>query len=372
MSQRSSQRLSPQGADQVLGSPEAWYRFVMDRLPLGVITVDHARRVTYINPHACQLTGWDPQQAVGRFCGEVLQGGQCQGQCPLKSVLDRGHDTVDLRSALTDRAGNTIPIRFRTVALYDDDQELVGAVEAFYDISQTVALEQERARTLSYFAHDMKSPLVGAIGFMERLLAGKAGELADKQREYLGIVRDQLMHVQELVGDYLDVLRLGSDQARLNLERLDLGGLLEGLAAPYHTRAEDKGLGWRLALAPGLPPVQADRGRLSRALANLIDNAIKFSHEGLVEVSCQAVAGGRLRVLVCDQGPGLAPEDEEGIFTPFFRGSAGAHVEGTGLGLAAVKSIVEAHGGEVFASNREEGGACFAVFLPAAAGEEGA
>ena len=362
--------VSPGGVSQVLGSDEAWYRFVMDRLPLGVITVDHDRRVTYINTQAQKLTGWSAEQAVGRSCKQVLRGGQCQAQCPLQTVLAHGSDTVDLRSTLTNRSGEIIPIRFRTVALHDEDQKLVGAVEAFFDIRQTLALEEERARTLSYFAHDMKSPLVGAIGFLERLLAGKAGELAGKQREYLDIVRFQLMHVQELVADYLDVIRLGSDQARLNLEQLDIAEVLQGLAQTYGRRAQDKGLGWNLVLDDGLPPLLADRIRLSRALANLIDNAVKFTAQGQVEIKCDLVCEQRLRILICDQGPGLTPDDQQKIFSPFFRGSAGRQVEGTGLGLAAVKSIIEAHGGEVFASNREQGGACFAAILPSSRPQE--
>jgi signal transduction histidine kinase len=271
-----------------------------------------------------------------------------------------------MRSSLTDSTGRSIPISFRTVGLYDDDQELVGAVEIFYDISQTVALEEERDRTLAYFAHDMKSPLVGAVGLLDRLVNGKVGVFDDKQLEYLNIIRGQLMRVQELVGDYLDVLRLGSNQAKLLLEPLDLGLVLKSLAEFYYQRAKDKGLGWRLEVAEDLPMVMADRGRIARALANLIDNAVKFSEKGVVEVQCSQVSQGNVRILVCDQGPGFSEDDAQKLFTPFFRGSAGKKAEGTGLGLAAVKTILEAHGGEIFASNRQQNGVCFAAILPAA------
>jgi PAS domain S-box-containing protein len=359
----------PLGAVGFLGSEEAWYHFVMDRLPLGVITVDHSRRITYINPEAQMLTGWAADPAIGRFCGEVLQGGQCKAQCPLQTVLNRDRDMVDLRTSMTDRSGRKIPIRLRTVALYNDEERLIGAVETFIDISRTVALEEERERTLGFFAHDMKSPLVGAIGFMERLLAGKAGDLNDKQLEYLGMVRTQLMRVQELVRDYLDVLRLSSFQTQLNLERVELAELLAELSGTFQARAEDKGLDWRLTLEEDLGSVKADRRRLSRALGNLLDNAVKFSSSGEVILSCKKIDGGSIRLLICDQGPGLTPEDEHKLFSPFFRGSAGRHVEGTGLGLAAVKSIVDAHGGEVSAFNRQEGGACFSVILPVAYGD---
>jgi len=358
------QTLSPQRVDQVLGSHEAWNQFVMDRLPLGVITVDHQRRITYLNPHAAELTGWGRQEALGHSCGEVLKGGRCASDCPLIKAMSHGRDTMDVRTTLTNVQGEVIPIRLRTVALYDENDQLMGAVEAFIDIRPTVALEEERQRTLSYFAHDMKSPLVGALGFMNRLLDGKAGELNPKQRDYLQVVRGELGHVQELVMDYLDVLRVGSRQASLNLARMEMGSLLEELTREYGALARGKGMELELSMADDLPPVMADKPRLRRALANLVDNAVKFSRQGRVEVECRPVGEDKIRVLVCDRGPGLKPGDQEKLFTPFFRGSAGKEVEGTGLGLAAVRAIVEAHGGEVFASNRQGGGACFSMVLP--------
>lgn len=349
-------------------SQGAWHRFVLDSLPMGVITVDQDRHVTYMNPYALKLTGWRADQARGRFCGEVMRGGQCKQSCPLAEVLNRDQDTVDTRTTLTDEAGETVPIRLRITAMFDDQGRLLGAVEAFYDISRVVALEQEREQTLSFFAHDMKSPLVGAQGFLHRLLDGKAGELNDKQRSYLNVVLTQLQHVQSLVGDYLDMVRLGSTASPLSLEAVDLGQAVRQAAEPYAQRARHKGLGWAVEVDDGLPQVRADPRRLGRVLANLMDNAVKYSQDGRVVVSCATEGSQWVRVLVCDRGPGLSEQDMTSLFTPFKRGSAAKQAEGTGLGLAAVRAIVEAHGGEVFASNREGGGACFAVLLPPAEG----
>lgn len=350
----------------LLASGQSWYRLVMDRLPVGVITVDTQCRVTYMNPQACEITGWDRSRARSRFCRDILRGGQCDAACPLEIVLSQVQQTVDMRSTLTNREGRTIPIRFRSVPLFDEDQNLRGAVEVFFDISHIVALEEERQRTLSFFAHDMKSPLVGAMGFMQRLLEGKAGELTSKQTEYLKVVSGELHHVQELVNDYLDVLRLDSQEVGLNLDLLDIGQFLEEIMGGYQTRARDKGLGLCLELADTLPLVMADRIRLRRALGNLVDNAVKFSSQGEVKLTCSAIGGDKIRILVCDSGPGLSEDDQVKLFTSFFRGSAGKTVEGTGLGLAAAKAIIEAHGGEIFASNRQHGGACFSVVLSAA------
>ncbi len=345
-------------------SEQDWYRFVLDGLPVGVITVDPHRRVTYLNQLAQELSGWSEAEALGRYCGEVLRGGQCGLKCPLLSVLSSRKTSITLRSTITNRQGETIPVHFRIVGLFSASGELVGAVEAFYDISQRVALEEEREKTLSFFAHDMKSPLVSAAGFMNRLLAGKAGELSPKQRSYLEIVLQELKRVQSLVIDYLDVVRLGTKHAELALEPLDLAQSLRELARPYGERAREKGLEWKLDIKGELPPLQADARRLGRVFANLFDNAIKFTDQGEVEVVCVQEPAGFIRVEVCDQGPGLSPQDLESLFSPFFRGSAAKGVEGTGLGLAAVKAIVAAHGGEVSARNRAAGGACFEVRLP--------
>jgi two-component system sensor histidine kinase KdpD len=117
-------------------------------------------------------------------------------------------------------------------------------------------------------------------------------------------------------------------------------------------------------VAPDLPLVEAEAQLLAQALQNLIENALKYTPAGSpIEVRAE-LAGGQLRVLVLDEGPGLPRGEEARVFEKFYRGDEGGSRRGVGLGLAIVKSIVEAHGGHVSASNRPGHGAQFEILLP--------
>ena len=248
--------------------------------------------------------------------------------------------------------------------------EVVAGVFAFSDLQRVKMLEEERARILSMFAHDMKSPLIAASGFIERLLAGKTGPLAKKQAEYLEIIFSQVRRVQCLAQDFLDLARLSLDKRKMTIAQVDLGGILDGLRQEYQERAATEGLELVIEAQGGLPILMGDPGRLSRVLTNLLDNALKYAGQGRVTLAIRAAEPGGVVIDVLDQGPGLSREDLDQLFRPFFRGSAGTGTDGTGLGLAAVRAIVEAHGGWVEAANRDGGGARFTVFLGSAPGPD--
>ena len=337
--------------------------FILNNLPVGLLTVDAGLRITYFNPAAEQITGYRSREVLGRYCGEVLKGGQCQLNCPLRTVLTSNHESVSLETTIKPKNGRSLPVRLRTAAMFDENGRLIGALEAFSDISDLKKYEQERTRTLSIFAHDMKNPLISIAGFVNRLLDGKAGELTDRQRKYLEVILVEAVQIQALAFDFLDVARLGLDGSSLAREDVDLLKMLREAAREFEQKAEAAGLKLTANLDPGLPVIRADGRRLRRAVGNLLDNAIKYSGQG--EVLLEAVFQGpaQVKISVLDQGPGLSAEDLDSIFDSFQRGSAAPGHEGTGLGLAAVKSIVEAHHGRIEAGNRENGGAKFIVTL---------
>ncbi|MCF8034013.1 MAG: PAS domain-containing sensor histidine kinase [Desulfarculaceae bacterium] len=343
-----------------------WPAFILRHLPVGVVTVDASLKINYMNPKAEELTGNQAELSLGRNCGVVLQGGLCNQDCPLHKVLNQERTSVNVETTMTRVDGTVFPVSLRIAAMYGQEGELVGAVELFADISRVKRLEAERAQTLSMFAHDMKSPLITVGGLVDRLLQGKAGELEPRQQEYLKVVDHQIKRVQALALDFLDTARLGKEGPDLVTVPLDLAGLLGGLARDYAARLEEAGQSLELSLPESLPRVQADSQRLPRVFANLVENAIQYAGHGVLRLEARATGDGQVVASLCDSGPGLSPEDQAKLFTPFFRGSAAQGKEGTGLGLAAVKAIMEAHGGGIEAENRAEGGACFRLTLPAA------
>jgi PAS domain S-box-containing protein len=342
----------------------AFYKFVVNSVPSGVITVDRDLKVTGFNPWAERLTGFSAEEAVGTFCGEILQGGMCDVQCPLKTALTSREPMSLVESTVRTKGGETIPVRMNVAALFDEDGELIGGVESFQDISALKALERERNNLISTFAHDMKSSLTIIGGFVLRLLH-KAGEVDhQKEQRYLEVIRDESGKLEMLISDFLEFARLQTGRLKLNFSTISLDKELMELCEAYQPKVSSAGLTLELVNKNALPPISGDARQLRRVFTNLLDNAIKFSQKrGKIIVSTMTDQN-EIRISVKDQGVGISPDELPYIFDAFHRGRVGTKVEGFGLGLASVKAIVDAHGGKVLVESEPGKGSVFSVILP--------
>jgi len=348
----------------------AFYKFVLDSVPSGVITVDRHLRITGFNPWAERLTGYSREEAVGTFCGEILRGGMCDISCPLKAALTSQQPMSLVESTVRTKGGETIPVRMNVAALFDENGNLIGGVESFQDISALKALERERNNLISAFAHDIKSSLTIIGGFVLRLVH-KADTLdSQKEKRYLEVIREESGKLDRLVSDFLEFSRLQAGKLKLNVSATSLDKELIELYEAYEPKVSGAGLTLELVNERALPPIDADATQLRRVFRNLLDNAIKFSEKG-GKITISAMADERdVHISVRDQGMGIAPDELPRIFDAFHRGRVGLKIEGFGLGLAAVKTIVEAHGGMVRLESEEGKGSLFEVILPKSAGNQ--
>lgn len=352
-------------ADRMKGVGELdFYSFVINSLPVGVLTVDSHLKITGFNPRATEITGYSEKEALGSFCGDVLHGGMCELQCPLRTVLGREKTIVGTETTVRTKWGKEIPVRMSTAGLFDDNGNLIGGIEAFQDISYQKDLERQRNNFVSMIAHDMKTPVISIHGFADRLLKQKVPE-REKQQEYLSIIEKEATRLESLIKDFLEFSRLQVGELKLNLSPVSMDKELHEVYELYREQAADKGLYLELELEENLPFIEADSQRLQRAFGNLLDNAVKFSKKnGTITLSAEKKDGDVL-VEVRDQGAGIDPTDLPHIFDAFHRGKSPATGEqGFGLGLAGVKAIVEGHGGEVRVHSEPGKGSTFFVVLP--------
>ena len=344
--------------------PIRFLRFTMDNLPIGVLTVDASRRVTSFNPQAEAITGYSKEEVLGRFCGEVLQGGMCKDQCPLASVIRRRAPMVQLETTIRDRHGRTIPVRLQTAALLDDDGRLIGGVETFQDITYIKGLERDKAAFVSMVAHDMKSSLTVIGGFARRLRKPRVRNNEEKLGEYLDIVLDETERLESMIQDFLEFSRLETGSLKLDFRPVSLNEVIEQLAATYQVQAEQHGIRLEVGTDAGLGTLEADAERLRRVFKNLLDNALKFSDPGgRVRITTQD-AGPFVQVRVEDEGVGIEETELPHIFAPYFRANNRPEARGFGVGLAAVKAVVEGHGGRVEVESEPGRGSVFTVHLP--------
>ena len=185
-----------------------FYRFVIDSLPTAVLTVNADLKITGFNPRAKKVTGYTEAEAMGHFCGDILQGGMCHVHCPLRTAV-KGKKPVSLvETTIRNKRGETIPVRMNTAGLFDDDGHLIGGVESFQDISRLKALEREKDNLISMFAHDMKSSLTIIGGFVLRLLKKLRDIDEAKQEKYLEIIKNESGKLELLINDFLEFSRL--------------------------------------------------------------------------------------------------------------------------------------------------------------------
>jgi signal transduction histidine kinase len=233
-------------------------------------------------------------------------------------------------------------------------------------VAQNEALrESERLKSelISVVSHELRTPLASVVGYARLLVQRDFDE--ESRRRYLEILDREAQRLAQLVDDFLDADRLEHGRLELEQKPLDVGKLLREQAWVFSGQSELHTIDVRVPDDP--LPVRGDSGRLAQVVGNLLSNAIKYSPDGGRVTLAARLNGTAVRMLVSDEGVGIAEEHRQGVFTKFFRGGATASgIPGTGLGLAVTRDIVEAHGGRIDFTSEEGRGSTFWVDLPAA------
>jgi K+-sensing histidine kinase KdpD len=216
-------------------------------------------------------------------------------------------------------------------------------------------------QSLAAFGHEFRTPLNGVLG-MARLL--ESTRLTAEQKAYVAVLRQSGDHLLGLVNDLLDLAKFEAGALTLTPAPLEPASLLQSVCELLSPRAYAKGLEIAWAAPADIPIIAADEGRLRQVLFNLAGNAIKFTDVGgaFLSVALVKARGRKVRLRFCvdDTGPGVDPADRERIFEAFEQASDHAQrTDSTGLGLAVVRRLAEAHGGTVGIETAETGGARF-------------
>ena len=335
----------------------ALHEGIVHSISSGILTIDGASRITFVNPAGEEITGKRLRDLRGQRLDERLPE---FAEAMRRSQPGRGE------TSLRHPDGSTRVVGYSLAPLVETGTpSLPGFVIVFQDLTKLRSMEEavRRADRLAAvgklaagLAHEIRNPLASMSGSIELLSAGQS--LPEKDRRLMRIVQREAVRLEALVKDFLSFARPSTPDPK----PIDASRLIEEMMAMLRPTLAPRGL----TLLSEVPPslwVLADEGQLRQVMWNLLGNAADAtSHGGQLRVQVWR-QDGRVRIVVEDSGVGIAAEDLPRIFDPFFT----TKERGTGLGLAIVHRIIEAHGGQLEVSSEPGHGSVFAVSLAACA-----
>jgi signal transduction histidine kinase len=228
-------------------------------------------------------------------------------------------------------------------------------------------ISQAKSEFISITSHQLRTPLSAIKGYLSMVLEGTYGGISERVRKVLENVYQSNERLIKLVNAFLDVSRIELGREELKLERVSIEDLISETISEIEIEAKKKNLYLKFERPKiALPKILIDRGRIKEVLMNILDNAIKYTQKGGIDIKLQIV-NGRLQIVVADTGEGLTKEEISRLFESFSRGTAGAKfwTEGVGLGLYVSRKFVELHGGKIWAESEGKGkGSTFYIELP--------
>jgi PAS domain S-box-containing protein len=365
-----------------LTAAEAHIRLIIESSADGLMQVDNTWRIAMINPAACEMLGYSPEQLLGRDMHASIHcshdnAATSPDTCSLGVAMRAGRALRENMETFWCADGRPLSV---TVAIHPMHQgeTLIGAVLSFSDNSQRQAVEHAReaaraeaellARSKSEFlanmSHEIRTPLNGVLGMAQIGYLDSLGR--EKTQETFAHILESGNLLLVIINDILDLSKIEAGKLVVESIPVDPRHSVDAAVASLAQRAAEKGLTLLAEKAPDLPAaVVSDPTRIAQILLNLLSNAIKFTAHGEVHLAALR-AEGQLVFRITDTGIGMTPGQVEALFTPFQQADSSTTRKygGTGLGLTISRQLARLMGGEIHASSTAGSGSTFELRLP--------
>jgi len=344
-------------------------------------------RITSWNQGAQALFGYSAQQAIGQPVQMLLPPDRQHEEAPILAQLTAGARVPAFDTVRQRQDGSLVEVSVTISPIEDGQGRIVGASKIARDITwarqaeqlrlkgerleaenhQILAASRLKSEFLANMSHELRTPLNAIIGFADLLQSGAVPLDSPKHKTFLGHIGSSGRHLLQLINDVLDLSKVEAGKLDYYPEPLDLPALVRELSEILQTSANRSGVQLQAEIAPEVAQLVLDPARLKQVLYNYLSNAIKFTPQGgVITVRAMAEGAQHVRIEVQDTGIGISPEDLPKLFMAFVQLDSGLSKQhqGTGLGLALTRRLVQAQGGTVGVRSTLGQGSVFHLVLP--------
>jgi len=343
---------------------------VLEDLTCGVIIGDAEGKVSRVNTAAAQMLGVSPDSLVNQPLEQVAQDERWR-----KAVADLVANPKDMVITTLEAGDRVLRATISPMAATPNGERQEGSVAIIYDITAEAESQQARDEFVASLSQELRTPMTSITGYTDLLLGESVGLIGEMQRKFLQRIKANIERMNGMLNDLIGVTAIDAGQLEIHPTTVDMSEIIEDTIIGARAQLEEKELTLELNLPEQMPPVEADTDCAHQIMANLLSNATKCSPVGsTIEISASIYDGEAgnpeetryLKVSVRDSGGGIAPEDQDRVFERFYRAESPL-INGlgeTGVGLAIVKSLVEAQGGRVWVESEMGQGSTFSFLLP--------